>query len=153
MTSECISLVVTPSSFERLKTGNVFGEIYLDYGSGQFPARGWTDFVLRVSTWWLDAIYSLHTKAGDRGQVYFMDGPFRIDLSIDPGDVITLRLVEDRRTRENIHPELRVESRVVLADAVSAAGRILAECRLRGWQNKDFLALEDLYEGVRSEVR
>ena len=82
-----------------------------------------------------------------------MDGPFMVNLSRDGVDVITLQLVEDRRSRENIHPELRVESGVVLADAVSAAGRILAECRLRGWHNKDLVALENICERVQSEVR
>ena len=67
-----------------------------------------------------------------------MEGPFRVELKCESRDLVRLTCIERHRIIHHTAvapvPELR-------KNAKAAARRLLRECHLRGWSNRDIDAL------------
>lgn len=66
-----------PESFKKGKS-NLVGIIFIKYGDLSFPDEKWSDFVIVLLNWWLQAIMDgMNTNNYPTNfQLLFMDGPF-----------------------------------------------------------------------------
>jgi len=51
-----ISFKTDPVSIDFSKSQAVTGVVFFDFGSFQFPEKGWNDFIVVVLSWWLIAL-------------------------------------------------------------------------------------------------
>ena len=129
---QSVKLRVDPRSLTAAESCCIIGTIYFDFPTLQFPERNWSDFVVVLLGWWLEATRWPITRA----ELRFMDGPFVLRIAPVAGDNVVLKGIEDRgHERELCHcvasiKELRLEIE-------SAAKSILEECRARKWVNED----------------
>jgi len=89
-----VSVVVEPAAVRRTSGGSVVGPLELRFGEQVFPQPGWSDFVLVVLGWLVDALERV--DANEEVSVSFMDGPFELALAKD-GDRVRVHGVERRR--------------------------------------------------------
>ena len=83
--------------------GSVTGVVYFDFGGRrQFPAAGWSDFVIVVVSWWLAALDRI-SQGGVETELHFMDGPYWIVIAAQTGAKLLLRCSENRRDAEAIY--------------------------------------------------
>jgi hypothetical protein len=133
--------------FSRNRRGRVFGELTVRAGEVEFPAPGWTDFVVVVLTDWCEALSRV--LAGETGPigVRFMDGPYVVEFGPLDNDLIHLVFVEDRLKR-TVSYETDADSAVLLRSLLASVDRALKECRDRGWCSGD----EDRLAAARTLV-
>ena len=72
---------------------NAVGVLYVDFDGVAFPAEGWTDFVVVLATWWVDAIENLARGPQRAATLQFMDGPYWITAQRQGSDVV-LRCID-----------------------------------------------------------
>jgi len=97
---------------------------------GDFPDEdGRTDLVVPVCTAWLEAICSLKIKGPSSRKVWFMDGPYRVDLDAAQDGHIRLRFIEERYGLESGLKDVVVDADNALRDLWQADGQVLHECR------------------------
>lgn len=73
----------------RTQAGNpTTGAIWIEIGGRPHPERGWRDFPLVITSWWLRAIRELEAGAGSRS-LDFMDGRCPLVLRRIEGDRIS----------------------------------------------------------------
>ena len=64
-------------------SGTVVAGIYVETVERSFPDNQWTDFVERVLGTWLYNLVDAKNKANVDFNLFFMDGPFRLDVHKD----------------------------------------------------------------------
>lgn len=128
-----INLRVDQSTLS-LTSGAISGKLCLDVDGRFFPDESWNDLVLPFATEWLVALREVRAKPNDSHRVYFMDGPFAVDLSSTGSTLVTLELVERRLHEEVVVRSVEADHTLVLRNALDAAVGILKECRARGWE-------------------
>ena len=75
-------------------------KFYIDYQGKSFPSNQWTDFTNPILNMWkynlLEARYSNNVKFS----LYFMDGPYRLDVFKDDKMQLTIEAVNSRGSNE-----------------------------------------------------
>jgi hypothetical protein len=130
-------------SSRRSQRGSVTGLICLDFGNRQFPNAKWSDFVVVVLGWWLDAI----EKAEDSIVLRFMDGPYLLRGHHTDGENFSFDCIEDRRT-ERVLSTFLVRLPNLRAEIEKAACEVLAVCNEQGWASSD---IDRLRQSIGSE--
>lgn len=64
-----------PNSIFQSNKGAVTAEVYWKFGEECFPSVKWSDFVVVISTWWLDECNQMKNES-QLVQFDFMDGPY-----------------------------------------------------------------------------
>ncbi len=117
-----------------IKQGNGPGRaitsvVYLDFDGVGFPDVGWSDFVVVISGWWIEALERFQRGRLQQVELRFMDGPYWIEVVRGDGGTVALRCVEDRRGMGVVHEErmglaeLIREVRTLVVDVASACVR------------------------------
>jgi hypothetical protein len=101
-----MQIIFDATPLHQSKMGSITGILYVDFGSTRFPEEGWNDFVVVVSTWWLEALAKLERGFEREVTLYFMDGPYWLMLTRQDGDDVQIRCIEDRTGGGVIHEEL-----------------------------------------------
>ncbi|AUX33572.1 MULTISPECIES: hypothetical protein [Sorangium] len=71
---QTIALKINPKYAGRSQAGVVWAGLCLDFGDRAFPDPRWSDFVVVVLTWWLNALMILLRGNSQRQEVMFMEG-------------------------------------------------------------------------------
>ena len=82
--------------------GSVFGEINVQLGEFHFPEEGWTDFMLIILGWWIDAALMIRGGESRVEDFLFMDGPFMISGRLRDSQIY-LEFIENRKSRTVKH--------------------------------------------------
>src|SRR5215213_8990361 len=131
-------VVVVPESLSRSQRGQVAGIVYLELGGEAFPDPQWSDSVVVILGWWMEAILQL--RSGDRAsaELGFMDGPFRVIVKPGAGDPWYLEFVDENSVSKPAAIDLsRLEN-----SALDAARAVDRACHLRGWRSADIARLQ-----------
>jgi len=143
-----ITLEIDTESFSRSSLGVISGVIAIRIGDESFPAIDWDDLIVPVAIAWLEAILRIVGHLSKSERIWFMDGPFWVDL-IDSEYDVRLFAVEDRSSGNLIRHDVGVDLHDLLANVANTAGQIIHECRLRGWNDSDLVKLEQLKQQAR----
>jgi len=132
-------------------SGVATGGIWLRVGRLEFPATGWNDFAVVVLAGWADAALRLLEGDSTRRQIYFMDGPYAVEMTAAPGGAWRLVLVERRRSGRRTH-SVSVDPAPLVESITEAADRLLTICQKRGWLTSDPAQLADTVAQLRSRT-
>jgi hypothetical protein len=133
------------------KSGVVWGVVYFQNGEKFFPERGWSDMAVPFLTAWVEALIRIAIGSSREETVFFMDGPFKVCLSVNSDNKVEMSLVE----KDTVDQSAAATIKGLLQDAVSLSGQLLKICEQRGWRNRDTLNLshetkhgEDVLKGL-----
>lgn len=141
--------------FTRSQSGAIWGRVYFEVGDGAFPDSGWTDLVVGFSTAWLEALIRIRAQPVTRQRIWFMDGPFAIDVSASGSGPLSVALLH----REVVKQSTEANPRDLLENAIAVGQQVLASCQKRGWTDRDVDNLEavvqrgiDVLRGVKGSA-
>lgn len=115
---------------------SITGMLYFDLDGFEFPMSSWNDFVVVISSWWLEALANLEHGIEDEVHLKFMDGPYWITVTREAEGLVRVRCVEDRSDAGVVHEQyLALRD---LAKHIRRAARLIAiACGQRGMRSKD----------------
>jgi hypothetical protein len=130
-----LQLRVEPDSLTRTELGIRSGIIYFETREGYFPSIGWNDLAPDFSFAWLNAIMRIITAKSKAESIFFMDGPYVIELSSKNPGFVDVLFVEDR-------PKGKIErgfikscsTRELLQNAMIVLEQLQHACQAKGWQ-------------------
>jgi hypothetical protein len=118
------------TSLHVTRAGVVWGDIWLDVGSGGFPEIGWNDMLVPVLIDAAQATAALR-DVGDTGSFTFFDGPFTVKLAVVKHDVIA---VDMRRAGRSVVQGHAARDAWV-SGLVDCGVAVMVECETREWSN------------------
>jgi hypothetical protein len=143
-----VDIALEPKAFEQSKSGAITGPIWIHHEATDFPERGWSDFPVRILSWWLDAIGNLNRGAKD-AVFSFMDGPFEFKVSDGQPGGFRVQLIERRLDTQSIVLEFGVSLQALQTSLHLAAASALVECDRRGWAGQDVENLRSFAASLR----
>ena len=141
-----VRLVIAPESLTKSRERSpIWGEVWLSDDDFAFPGPGWADLAAAFCVAWNVALQELEN--GKKTQsVFFMDGPYRVDLRLSDG-IVRIEMVdwhgEDRviRTAEAPLQDLRT-------NALSIGESIVDVSRRSNWTDRDIEKLAVICSGI-----
>lgn len=135
-------LYLSLETLRRSKKGTISGQVWLDFEEGTFPEKNWSDIAVAVVLAFLSATEKIISGRSDSEMVYFLDGPFYVQITRSAAD------------RLEFHTFARQQSsHVVLADLQdwvtsvrSTAQELLRFCAAQGWDDADIAGLRTIFE-------
>ena len=124
----------------RSASGPIVAGVCANVGTFAFPDRGWSDFVVVVIGWWLDAVYGLDTVK--TAELDYMDGPYCMRVSALGNGICSVQCV--KMVNEQIQYEAHVEFAQLLSELRRVAAEVLETCRQRRWESDDTEVLRRL---------
>jgi hypothetical protein len=138
---ESFRLVFEPSSLKRSRSGSITAQVFVKIGDFLFPGAGWSDFVVVILGWWLEALRQMSADGtpGD-GHFRFMDGPYSFQarsLDEERTEVVCL----EERVRELERKRSIVKTTELKDELFRVGTEIVALCDELGWASRDVDAL------------
>ena len=131
--------------------GPAIAGIWLVTGGSEFPRAGWNDFVVVVLGWWSSAILRLLENNSGMERVYFMDGPYSVEVSKAQSGRLQLRMFAGPSGgREVAVGEADIKRFV--SELASQSRKLLDKCRLREWWSPDAEALASQLHDLDREL-
>ncbi|MCX7428856.1 MAG: hypothetical protein NTW96_24925 [Planctomycetia bacterium] len=143
-----VRIVVDVNSVEFVRNADATGVLFWNVGGLDFPADGWSDFPFVLLGWWCDAMIRILRGESESEQLWFMDGPFRIDLTAKESDLIVAFV--DRRGGENVVAEARVHVSVVARDILMASEALTRLCQAKEQSDPELGMLRTSSDSLRS---
>lgn len=130
------------SMYEKSK--NIIGEIYFKLEDIYFPQFKWTDFVIVILGWWLEAILKISTSRKNTSvKLMFMDGPFYIRAIKVSDDIIEIELIE----RDEVQNRLECSINKLMNSLTVVAKKVISEIENRNWASRDI----DSFKSILSQ--
>ena len=131
------------SALVQTGKGSISGRVWFAAATGAFPDEQWSDFVVVLAGWWLQAVSDLWASGG--AELLFMDGPVRIQATRLRSGLVELLGIEDRVPRRELPlGVLRID--VLGAEVRSFADEVLEACDAQGLESRD---VEELRQRLR----
>ena len=98
---ESIFKIIIGGDFVSSSMGeNIFAEIHIETHGISFPDNQWTDFVETILGTWLYNLLDVKNKENIEFTLFFMDGPFWLDVYKDHQMNLSVRCVNNRYDEE-----------------------------------------------------
>ena len=81
-------------------TNEVFTELFICSSDTCFPCLGWTDFSSVVLQWWANELIKMRCLANYHAKLYFMDGPYRLEIFKDNKMGLEISCINSRGQNE-----------------------------------------------------
>ncbi|MBP6632484.1 MAG: hypothetical protein KBG28_27860 [Kofleriaceae bacterium] len=150
-----VHLRVDPASLVVRAARPATGAIALVAGEVAFPAADWDDFVIVILDAWLTALHRLATNTSDCECVYFLDGPYQVELARRAVDVVEVRSLE-RRDPDRQHFAVAATLPSLAASALDVAERVLQRCGELDHRSRDvehLILAHQRLQGVAAQTR
>lgn len=129
-------LIFDPATIHQSGRGSITAVIYYDFGAGrQFPSEDWSDFVVVVLNWWIEALEQVG-EGSESVKFCFMDGPFWMTAVPEGEDNLLLSCVEDRRD-VGIRFEVLVNQSDLRRELMAVARSVSDVCARAGIESAD----------------
>jgi len=143
-----LRLVAEQQSLSRSALGTQTGVVYFEVGDDFFPSKGWTDLAPDFAYAWLNGVMRIASGASRAETVFFMDGPYVIELTAKSPNRVDIHFIEDRPQRKIPRGFVTVPTREVLENAVSVLEEMNNGCQERGWQVDPAAVVSKLHEAT-----
>lgn len=121
-----LKIVIQDEIFTSNITTNIVLPLHLDYDGMYFPDKQWTDFADILNMWTYKLL--MHIREDESKFIlYFMDGPYRLDVTKDKEMKITIRCINFRNkelTEQTIQCDY-VDLLIAVYKAVNKFSKIL----------------------------
>lgn len=125
-----LHLVVDSDRLHLAASGAIWGQVWLSWGEGSFPAAEWEDIVVDIVESMAMALRGLSPNGFQ--EVRFPDGSYRATFrSIDQTSYINVRL--DDYVTGDLYGEITTELIEMIKSVDLCAKQLLNECEGRGW--------------------
>jgi hypothetical protein len=131
------TLKIEPETLQ-VNGASATGAIWMDFNGEPFPADGWNDLIVVVTGWWVGALLRLVSGERSRENVPFMDGPYSVEVSIDPSRMLRFRGLRSGRQTASCE-EL---ARDFIPALIAQSRALLYACRQQGFCSKDVEELQ-----------
>ena len=141
-----IEIIVDTESLSMYeKSKNIIGEIYIKLEDIYFPQFKWTDFVIVILGWWLEAILKISTSRKNMSsKLMFMDGPVYMRAIKVNEDIIEIELIE----RDVVQSRLECSINQLMNSLLMAAKKVISEIENRNWASRDIDSLKSILSQV-----
>jgi hypothetical protein len=130
-------LRVQPGCLTRSGHGNIFGQIWCEFGTLAFPQSHWTDFPIVVVCWWLEAIVGLVDGRKRTADLSFMDGPYMFHVFAKRRESWQAEWVERRAAATNVIHQFDFTPDPFIRSLIACSDDLLQECSEKGWASAD----------------
>ena len=121
----------------KSKRGSITAPLFFDYGEYQFPENGWSDFVVVVLSWWIDACSVINKGREEKVELSFMDGPMLLRLFLREEGKVEMHCVDQRGEKEIIEYKTTIDLSKLSQQLISVANEVLNICSQNGWESED----------------
>lgn len=131
-----MKIIFDPKSLRQSRMGAITAIVYLDFGHIRFPEERWSDFVVVLACWWLEAIRNLENNNGKPAVLRFMDGPYWVDIARLEKNILRLQCTDEYvqfRVCHEHSSSLDELGRVVR----QFAKEVLVACDMAGYRSHD----------------
>jgi hypothetical protein len=146
-----VHLVVDTDSIARTQKGTIWGRTWFESGLTCFPGRGWSDLVPAFIRAWLESLLEISDGRRSTATVFFMDGPYSIEISLTGKGLNEARFYGDYEGNR-LQLSTTSESQLVLRDAIEAGERVMSVYKAKSWFDEDQAAIEFAIERCRSHL-
>jgi len=124
---------------ERAQGGAIWGHVWLQTSNCSFPEERWWDVIVPVVTWWSTALAKVTGSKIPKDSHHFLDGPFRVDLSLSPENqnLVSVCLVKKRVNDEMLIDSTEEDVVTLLRNTIAVGKELVAACEKRGWADRD----------------
>jgi hypothetical protein len=136
MNMDTITVHIEAMSFQKSKSQAVTGIIFFDFGSYQFPEKGWDDFVVVVLSWWLSALKNIVFGESKYEELKFMDGPQYIAVKKLSNALCVIECF-DKRKGGSAEFTGQYQLTEVLRSVMHSAKATYSVCSQNGWDSDD----------------
>ncbi len=126
----------------------VKGPLWLRIDNQDFPIDGWYDFPVVIMGWWLNNIKPLITKQAVKCECPFMDGPYRLEISVRNQQSWILTFIKDNINGRVCLIEREADSNLIISEILKSSSIIAALCQEKGWESEDLATLTAEVEEV-----
>jgi hypothetical protein len=131
MRDHSFTVTVDTGSFTRSSRGQIAGVVYATVDGRAFPEASWSDAIVPILSSWLELLLDLANGTTGNVSLYFMDGPFRMDIA--NGEERWHITAIDGRGGERVVSEADVRAHDAIAAVRESVGQTLNACSERTW--------------------
>ena len=144
--AQSLRLIFIDDEFlKRSQSGAIWGSVHFEIGDQYFPDSGWTDLVAGFLTNWLDSLTRIAQGKVTEQRIWFMDGPFAIDLSANDHGHLSMMFLHKEVQKYLVDANVKD----LLRNGIDVGSQVIASCKQRGWNNKD---VSDLSEAIKQSI-
>lgn len=125
----------------RPGAGPCTGDIWIEMGSEAFPMQGWNDFIIVILEAFASALVRILRRVSTVERVYFMEGPYAIDICLIAPNMVRVRAIADRHRERAV---LDTETLVLIENLLQVCQRAITACRGTACWSQDAERLEAL---------
>ncbi len=141
METSLVTIRFDPETLRRSSRGAITGLLSLAFDAILFPAARWSDFVVVVIGWWIDAL-----RSNDRTvRLRFMDGPYYLRVSREAEGYALVECIESRR-QDIVTGSFRIPFRDLRQHVEEVGRRVLSACAERRWESDDLRTLAQVLD-------
>lgn len=137
-----IVLIFKKDELHRSKRGSITAPIYFSFEDFCFPEARWSDFVVVVLGWWVQALAKIVKGWETTVEFDFMDGPFLIRISKVTDSEIKLECVNQSSAIEVIEHSLIMCLSDLHSELLKVARNVMDSCDEFGWESDDTRVLK-----------
>nr|VFK43638.1 MAG: hypothetical protein BECKSD772F_GA0070984_11528 [Candidatus Kentron sp. SD]VFK44465.1 MAG: hypothetical protein BECKSD772E_GA0070983_103812 [Candidatus Kentron sp. SD]VFK80842.1 MAG: hypothetical protein BECKSD772D_GA0070982_11653 [Candidatus Kentron sp. SD] len=141
---------VKKESFYLNEGGAVIGDICFSFADWYFPDKDWDDFVVVMLAWLAQEIVKLSFDKNKIADAPFMEGCFKITLTLDKQDECDISFIEGEKLagdKEIVHKKTTLPFEAVKSEVLKACELLLKmkESKELNFE-KDYKELKKSYE-------
>lgn len=139
---QSVEIIINHKDLELCKSGNIIGEIYFSFDGGYFPGYCWSDFIVPILDWWLQAVSNFKMPISNITREFiFMDGPYLVRGRKNKDESIDFSFIEKRLKGEYVLNTASCSIKGFESSLITASKRLVNALRRQGWNSDEITCL------------
>lgn len=139
---QSVEIIINHEDLELCNSGNIIGEIYFSFDGGYFPGYCWSDFIVPILDWWLQAVSNFKMPISNITREFiFMDGPYLVRGKKNKEGNIDFSFIEKRHNGEYVLNTASCSIKGFESSLISASKRLVNALKRHGWNSDEITCL------------